>query len=85
MSNPFLSIEHIVDASFGFLPPLVAAKRKPRAYKLAEVLPAGEVLKAMDKTEWRLGPSVGQGGFGQLYLGESRARNPYLCAFSRSA
>ncbi|XP_033634992.1 serine/threonine-protein kinase VRK1-like isoform X1 [Asterias rubens] len=45
-------------------------KRGPRAYKLPESIPAGEILKDLYKKEWKLGPTVGKGGFGELYLAD---------------
>ena len=50
-------------------------KRGPRAYKLPESIPAGEILKDLYKKEWKLGPTVGKGGFGELYLGEKILEN----------
>lgn len=44
-----------------------AAKRK-----LAEEFPPGEVLTDTSRKAWKLGPSVGQGGFGLIYLGKNQ-------------
>ena len=45
--------------------------KKPRkaanGYKLPDPIPAGEVITA-GKKSWRLGRSVGVGGFGEIYL-----------------
>ena len=45
---------------------------KPRAkksgpYKMPPPLPAGEVLTDIAKHSWRLGESIGKGGFGEIY------------------
>ena len=45
---------------------------KPRAkksgpYKMPPPLPAGEVLTDITKHSWRLGESIGKGGFGEIY------------------
>uniref|UniRef100_A0A8C6VH25 VRK serine/threonine kinase 1 n=1 Tax=Naja naja TaxID=35670 RepID=A0A8C6VH25_NAJNA len=43
-------------------------KRGPRKRKLAEEFPPGEVFTDLLKKEWKLGPVIGKGGFGCLYL-----------------
>ena len=45
-------------------------KKGPRAYKLPDTIPAGEILTDLYKKQWKLGPPIGQGGFGMIYLGE---------------
>lgn len=44
-----------------------AKKKVAKGYKLAEPLPSGEVLEDVRQKQWRLGVSVGQGGFGRIY------------------
>lgn len=44
-----------------------AKKKAANGYKLAEILPAGEILEDVRQKKWRLGISVGQGGFGRIY------------------
>ncbi|XP_038074779.1 serine/threonine-protein kinase VRK1-like isoform X2 [Patiria miniata] len=51
-------------------------KRGPRAYKLPDPIPQGEVLKDLNKKEWKLGPTVGKGGFGELYLAAEATSSP---------
>jgi len=51
-----------------------AAKRKKVAsaangHQLAKPLPAGVVLTDLVKGEWKVGPPIGSGGFGLIYLG----------------
>ncbi|XP_051578146.1 serine/threonine-protein kinase VRK1 [Myxocyprinus asiaticus] len=46
----------------------VKKARAPPKRKLAEEFPPGEVLTDNAKKRWKLGPPVGQGGFGLLYL-----------------
>ena len=41
--------------------------RQPKAYKMPPPLPMGEVLTALDKSQWKIGTSVGKGGFGEIY------------------
>lgn len=45
----------------------LAAKR---LYDFPEPMPVGEILEDMQKRQWKLGKSVGRGGFGELYIGE---------------
>ncbi|XP_025830215.1 nucleosomal histone kinase 1-like isoform X2 [Agrilus planipennis] len=43
--------------------------KKPRknGYKLPDPLPLGEILEDINKKKWILGPSIGKGGFGEIY------------------
>lgn len=51
--------------------------KKSGPYKMPPPLPAGEVISDMAKRSWKLGVSVGKGGFGEIYraapLGPSAA------------
>jgi len=51
-----------------------AAKRKKVAassnHPLAKPLPEGVVLTDLTKGQWKVGKSIGQGGFGLIYLGQ---------------
>uniref|UniRef100_A0A3Q4BSP2 Protein kinase domain-containing protein n=1 Tax=Mola mola TaxID=94237 RepID=A0A3Q4BSP2_MOLML len=49
--------------------------------KLAEEFPPGEVLKDTAKRAWKLGPPVGQGGFGLIYLASDKSINGCACNF----
>ncbi|KAG9336673.1 hypothetical protein JZ751_003021 [Albula glossodonta] len=51
------------------MPPKGKAKG-PAKRKLAEEFPPGEVLTDTTKRRWKLGPPIGQGGFGLLYLAD---------------
>ncbi|VDI28164.1 vaccinia related kinase [Mytilus galloprovincialis] len=42
--------------------------RAPKAHKLPDPFPKGELLKDYGKKHWRLGEVIGQGGFGLIYL-----------------
>ena len=37
---------------------------------MGKPIPPGLVMRDLVKKEWKLGPVVGQGGFGYIYLGE---------------
>lgn len=53
-----------------------AGKRQaPAKRKLAEEFPPGEILTDTAKKAWKLGPPVGRGGFGLIYLGNLSNRN----------
>jgi hypothetical protein len=48
----------------------VAGKRKAaNGYKLPDPIPSGEILRDVTKKEWQIGPSIGVGGFGEIYAG----------------
>lgn len=42
-------------------------KRKANAYQMPESIPIGEVLTDLSKQQWKIGPSIGSGGFGEIY------------------
>lgn len=44
-----------------------AVKRKANAYQMPESIPLGEVLTDLSKQQWKIGPSIGVGGFGEIY------------------
>lgn len=44
-----------------------AVKRKANAYQMPESIPLGEVLTDLSKQQWKIGPSIGSGGFGEIY------------------
>jgi vaccinia related kinase len=39
--------------------------------KLSAQLPAGEILTDITQNKWRLGNTIGYGGFGDIYLGSN--------------
>lgn len=41
--------------------------RKKKLYKMPEPLPLGEILTDTAKVQWEIGPSIGKGGFGEIY------------------
>jgi hypothetical protein len=47
-----------------------AGKRKgANGYKLPDPIPVGEIVRGVNKKEWQIGPSIGVGGFGEIYAG----------------
>jgi hypothetical protein len=47
-----------------------ARKRKAaNGYKLPDPIPVGEIIRDVAKKEWQIGPSIGVGGFGEIYAG----------------
>lgn len=44
-----------------------AQKRKANAYQMPESVPLGEILTDLSKQQWKIGPSIGTGGFGEIY------------------
>lgn len=47
-----------------------APKKKQNGYKMPDPLPPGEILKDMIGKKWRLGSSIGKGGFGEIYAAQ---------------
>ena len=44
-----------------------AVKRKANAYQMPENIPLGEIMSDLSKQQWNIGPSIGTGGFGEIY------------------
>lgn len=45
-----------------------APKKKANGYKMPAPIPSGEVIHdTLMKKKWRIGPSIGVGGFGEIY------------------
>ncbi|GLH03902.1 Nucleosomal histone kinase 1 [Gryllus bimaculatus] len=58
-----------------------AAKRKGGKYQMPDPLPNGEILTDLCKKQWKLGPSIGKGGFGEIYSATevaSQGKNSYV-------
>lgn len=45
-------------------------KKNAGGYKMAPPIPKGEILEDVNKKKWRLGVSIGKGGFGEIYSAE---------------
>lgn len=59
-----------------------AAKKpkKTNGYKLPDPLPPGLILEDIAKKKWKLGPSIGKGGFGEIYSAQefsTTSKNKY--------
>lgn len=44
-----------------------AKPRKKVGYQMPDPLPLGLVVEDLAKQRWKLGPSIGKGGFGEIY------------------
>lgn len=51
--------------------PKPPAKKKAASnvHKLPETISEGEILRDIQKRHWRIGKSIGVGGFGEIYAG----------------
>nr|XP_002131080.1 serine/threonine-protein kinase VRK1 [Ciona intestinalis] len=49
-------------------------KGKPPAHKLCAPLDPGFILKDLKKKEWKIGKSIGSGGFGLIYLADDASK-----------
>jgi hypothetical protein len=63
-------------------------RRSPNGYILPDPLPAGLILTDLKKGRWRIGQSVGLGGFGEIYsvtsLNEDHADNSSSAALEEN-
>lgn len=44
-----------------------AAPKSKKGFVMPEPIPLGEVLTDIQKKQWKIGPSIGKGGFGEIY------------------
>ena len=61
------------------MPPKSSANGKRKAangYRLPDPIPEGEIFKDGTKKQWRLGKSIGVGGFGEIYLCSDDVNSP---------
>ncbi|XP_065371696.1 nucleosomal histone kinase 1 [Calliphora vicina] len=54
-----------------------AAAKKSKLYNMPEKIKEGTILRDLMKTEWKIGPSIGTGGFGEIYSASRKADNKY--------
>lgn len=54
-----------------------AAAKKSKLYNMPEKIKEGTVLTDRMKTEWKIGPSIGTGGFGEIYSASKTGENKY--------
>jgi len=51
------------------MPPKASKRKAANGYRLPDPIPAGEVVTGLTKKKsWRVGKSIGVGGFGEIYL-----------------
>lgn len=57
-------------------------KKTAKGYQKPVPIPNGEILTDLYKKQWKVGPSIGSGGFGEIYsackVGESSKEYPYV-------
>lgn len=51
-------------------------KKKTNGYKMPDPLPSGIILEDIAKKKWRLGKSIGKGGFGEIYSAQDYTEKP---------
>lgn len=54
-----------------------AGAKKSKLYNMPEKVKEGTILKDLMKTEWKIGPSIGIGGFGEIYSAAKNGENKY--------
>lgn len=50
----------------------------PNGYRLPDPIREGEILTDVTKKQWKLGRSIGLGGFGEIYLGMLSQMAPFV-------
>uniref|UniRef100_A0A1I8M9U4 non-specific serine/threonine protein kinase n=1 Tax=Musca domestica TaxID=7370 RepID=A0A1I8M9U4_MUSDO len=54
-----------------------AGAKKSKLYNMPEKIKEGTILTDMMKGEWKIGPSIGTGGFGEIYSATKPGENKY--------
>ena len=57
--------------------PKLVGKQKSKLYSMPEKIAEGTVLTDLNKVQWRIGPSIGTGGFGEIYSAAKVGENKY--------
>lgn len=52
-------------------PAAAPRKKKANGYQMPVKIPTGEILTDVCKITWKIGKSIGIGGFGEIYLAAS--------------
>lgn len=52
-------------------PAAAPRKKKANGYQMPVKIPNGEILTDVAKKQWKIGHSIGIGGFGEIYLAAS--------------
>ncbi|PNF22731.1 Nucleosomal histone kinase 1 [Cryptotermes secundus] len=51
-------------------------RKAANGYKLPDPIPVGEIVRDVTKKEWQIGPSIGIGGFGEIYAASDVSHSP---------
>uniref|UniRef100_A0A1I8PJ03 non-specific serine/threonine protein kinase n=1 Tax=Stomoxys calcitrans TaxID=35570 RepID=A0A1I8PJ03_STOCA len=54
-----------------------AGAKKSKLYNMPEKVKEGTILMDRTKNEWKIGPSIGIGGFGEIYSATKKGENKY--------
>ena len=71
----FLCDQNLNIPTHAVIKPAVKRKAPANSHKLPDPIREGEIVKDISKREWRLGKSIGVGGFGEIYAGEMSKLN----------
>ena len=60
------------------MPPKASKRKAANGYKLPDPMPNGLVVTSTTKKSFRLGKSIGTGGFGEIYLASENIRYDFI-------
>ena len=58
------------------MPPKASKRKAANGYKLPDPIPEGTIITGTNKKQFRLGKSIGLGGFGEIYLASEDISKP---------
>merc|ERR1712029_692052 len=58
------------------MPPKASKRKAANGYKLPEPIPNGTIITGTNKKQFRIGKSIGTGGFGEIYLASEDTSRP---------
>lgn len=64
-------------AAAGGAKKIASGAKKSKLYNMPEKIKEGTILRDLMKTEWKIGPSIGTGGFGEIYSAAKKGESKF--------
>lgn len=74
---PKATVKRNAGATGGGAKKAASGAKKSKLYNMPEKIKEGTILRDLMKTEWKIGPSIGTGGFGEIYSACKKGDNKY--------
>ena len=74
---PKATVKRNAGATGGGAKKAASGAKKSKIYNMPEKIKEGTILRDLMQTEWKIGPSIGTGGFGEIYSACKNGDNKY--------